>query len=162
MRLSGALLLVALMAWPVASSAEEEPPSKAIGGGEIHLGTARHRFSLTRFSTAPPAGGLPGALKFEGMLEPERHGAPFRLSLTVLRDGTLYRMSLQRRTASGYPDSWNATLKTRVRLLKQEDRLGGRTEIQCEGPLTGVINQKPAHTSWAGTLWVQLPGVPEA
>lgn len=133
---------------------------KAVGGGELKIGATTYLFTLADLSMAPPKGGLPGAVKLTGTLA-SRDGSPgFRMDLTVLKNGTLYMLVIQRRMGQAYPDSWNATPKTRVRILKMEDRLGGRVEIRCDGPLTGVLAQKPVQASWTGSLWATFPGGP--
>jgi hypothetical protein len=130
----------------------------AIGGGELRIGITTYHFTMTEFSTAPPKGGLPGAVRIRGTLASDDEKAPWFLSLTVLNNGTLYLLSIQRPLRSGIPDTWSATRKTRVRIVKRDDHLGGRTELQCEGPLTGVVGQKQASASWSGILWAQQPG----
>jgi len=133
---------------------------KATGGGDLKIGAINYQFTLTDLSMAPPKGGLPGAVRLTGTLA-SRDGSPdFRLDLTVLKNGTLYMLVIQRRNGQAYPDSWNATAKTRARILKLDDRLGGRLEIRCDGPLTGVLAQKPVHATWSGTLWAIFPGGP--
>ncbi len=131
---------------------------KLQGGGELTIGATTYQFSLKNLSMAPAKGGLPGALKLEGDLLPRNGGRHFHLALTVLKNGALYLLNIYRRNGQAYPDSWCATLKTRATVLRLEDRPGGRIEIQCEGPLTGVIAQRPASASWSGTLWALIPG----
>jgi len=58
-----------------------------------------------------------------------------------------------------YPDSWNATAKTRVHILKLDDQMGGRVEISCEGPLTGVVEQNPVNADWSGQIWGEISGL---
>jgi hypothetical protein len=142
----------------LASQAQVSSERTATGGGELRIGNTAYHLTLTEFSTALPKGGLPGAVRFRGTLTSVDGKAPWFLNLTVLKNGTLYLLSIQRPTHAGNPDIWNATLKTRVRFLKRDDRLGGRTELQCEGPLTGVIGQKQVSASWSGTLWALQPG----
>ena len=127
------------------------------GGGELRIGATPYQFRLAKLSTAPPKAGLPGAVRLEGDLVPPGAARPFHLVLTVLKDGTLYLMRLERATPGGYPDTWAATVKTRTRLIKLEDRPGGRIEIRCEGPLTGIIAKRPQEAAWSGTLWAEIP-----
>ena len=127
------------------------------GGGELKLGATPYRFELTHLTSAPPAGGLPGALKWEGNLIPRDASRPFHMILTVLKNGSLYMLKIERKTSQGYPDSWAATLKTRTRFLKLEDQPGGRVEIRCEGPLTGIIAKHPENAIWSGQLWAIFP-----
>jgi hypothetical protein len=85
-------------------------------------------------------------------------GRPFHLVLTVLKDGSLYLMHMKRTLPNAYPDNWAATTKTCAHALKLEDRPGGRVELRCEGPLTGIIAQRPQDATWSGTLWATFPG----
>ncbi|GLH72402.1 hypothetical protein GETHLI_09040 [Geothrix limicola] len=135
---------------------------QAKGGGELKIGATSYRFALTDLSTAPAKGGLSGALKLTGNLVPKDGSAgTFHMTLIVLKSGGLYTLRIERRNGKAYPDSWAATLKTKTRALKLEDRPGGRVEIQCEGPLTGVIAQRPTQADWSGTLWAVFPGETE-
>jgi len=128
------------------------------GGGELRIANQRYRFQLTDLSTAPPKGGLPGAIRLEGNLQPQDGSGPFHLVLTVLAGGSLYMLQIQRKRPGGYPDNWAATLKTHTHALKWVDRPGGRIEIQCEGSLTGIIAKQPKEAEWSGTLWGIFPG----
>jgi hypothetical protein len=137
----------------------QEIDIKPVGGGEIKIGAAKYQFQLAGLSTAPSKGGLAGAVKVEGDLVPEMGGLPFHMTLTLLRDGTLYMLRLERRSSpKAYPDTWAATAKTRVRPLRMEERPGGRIELRCEGPLSGYIAQRPQEAAWSGTIWAVLPG----
>jgi hypothetical protein len=79
------------------------------------------------------------------------------LELVVLKDGRLYLLNLRHKGKDGYPDTWAGTEKTRVKVLTLEDHPGGRVELECGGPLTGVVNRKPAMARWQGRLWVVFP-----
>lgn len=142
-----------LCATPSAQMVEMKPK----GGGELKIGDTLYRFDLTRLSTAPPKGNLSGAVKLEGNLVPQDAARAFHLTLTVLKDGSLYMLRIDRRPPGSYPDTWAATPKTRTRVLKLEDRPGGRIEIRCEGRLTGVLGQQPQDRPWSGTLWAVFP-----
>ncbi|MBI1753229.1 MAG: hypothetical protein HY014_00360 [Acidobacteria bacterium] len=131
---------------------------KAKGGGTLKIGATTYDFALTDLATAPPAGGLPGALKLVGRLVPKDGSGAFRMTLTLLNTGSLYTLRIERRQGQTYPDSWAATAKTKTRALRLEERPGGRVEIQCEGPLAGVISQRPAKADWSGRLWAEFPG----
>jgi hypothetical protein len=135
---------------------------KPKGGGDLRIGEIHYRFELADLSSAPPKGGLPGAVKLEGQLFPQNGGRPFHMALTVLKDGSLYLLYIERRTPNAYPDSWspslNARLRARTRALKLEDRPGGRIELQCEGFLTGIIAKRPQEANWSGTIWATFPG----
>lgn len=131
---------------------------KPHGGGELKIGGNLFRFELTDLSSAPPKGGLPGAVKLEGNLVPVNAAQSFHMILTVLKDGSLYMLRIDRKTSSAYPDGWAATQKTRTHALRLEDRPGGRVELRCEGLLTGVIAKRPQNTTWSGTVWAIFPG----
>lgn len=131
---------------------------QAKGGGDLKIGATSYQFVLTDLTSAPAKAGLPGAVKLVGNLVPKDGSGAFHLSLTILKNGTLFTLNIERRNGKAYPDSWAATLKTKTRAPRMEDRPGGRIEIQCEGPLTGVIAQKPTKADWSGTLWAVFPG----
>lgn len=128
------------------------------GGGTLKIDGVPYRFEVTDLSSAPPKGGLPGAIRLEGRLVPQGATQAFRLSLTVLKDGSLYMLRIERKAPGSYPDSWAATLKTIARAERLEDRPGGRIDIHCEGPLTGVVAGHPKNSSWSGSLWARFPG----
>lgn len=127
-------------------------PLNANGGGHLKIGNSPYRFILEDLVTLKAKGNTPGALKFTGRLIPTDGTAPYKMTLTLLKNGTVYTMVIQRRKGKAYPDSWNATAKTRVRILTLHDRLGGRVEISCEGPLTGVVGQLPVNADWSGQI----------
>jgi|GEM_PF-4826606 hypothetical protein len=130
---------------------------KPKGGGNLKIGGVSYRFELTGLMSAPPKGGLPGAIRLEGNLVPDA-GHPFHMVLTVLKSGSLYLMHMERNLPNAYPDNWAATPKTRIHALKLEDRPGGRVELRCEGPVTGIIAQRPQDATWSGTIWATFPG----
>lgn len=131
---------------------------KAKGGGELKIGATRYTFILTDLGTAPPAGGLPGAVRLVGRLAPKDGSGAFQMTLTVLNTGSLYTLHIERRQGRSYPDTWAATAKTKTRALRLDERPGGRIELQCEGPLTGVVSQRPTQAEWSGRLWAVFPG----
>jgi hypothetical protein len=135
---------------------------KPRGGGALRIGETSYRVQVIRLSSAPPKGGLPGAVKLEGDLVPQDGTRPFHMVLTVLKDGTLYLLHIQRQAPNAYPDTWspslNPRLRGRVRATRLEDRPGGRVEFHFEGGLTGIINQLPRDTTWSGTVWAIFPG----
>ncbi|MDR3685128.1 MAG: hypothetical protein P4L11_15475 [Geothrix sp.] len=131
---------------------------KPDGGGDLTIGGVAYRFELTGLMSAPPRDGLPGAIRLEGDLVPRKGGRPFHMVLTVLKNGSLYLMHMERGAPHAYPDNWAATPKTRTRALKLEDRPGGRIELRCEGPVTGIIAKRPQDATWSGTLWATFPG----
>lgn len=134
---------------------------KPQGGGDLKIGNTLYRFEPTGLSSAPPKGGLPGAVKLEGNLVPQDGTQAFHMVLTLLKDGSLYMLRIERRTSGVYPDSWAATLKTRTRALRLEDGPGGRVEIRCEGRLTGIVAKRPQEATWSGTFWAVFPGAVE-
>jgi hypothetical protein len=131
---------------------------RVAGGGELTIAETTYRFEPGSLFTAPPKGGLPGAIRIQGRLVPTRGAGAFDLDLTVLKTGTLYQLRLERKGPGAYPDSWAATAKTRLRPLSLQDRPGGRVELECLGPLTGVIARKPRTASWSGRIWATFPG----
>jgi hypothetical protein len=131
---------------------------KPKGGGDLRIGETRYQFELADLSSAPPRGGLPGAVRLEGDLVPLTPGRPFHMVLTVLKNGSLYLLHIDRRSPHSYPDSWAPTAKARTRALALEDRPGGRIELRCEGILTGIIARQPQKAAWSGTLWAIFPG----
>jgi hypothetical protein len=135
---------------------------KPQGGGDLRIGSTQYRFELTDLRSAPPKGGLPGAVKLEGDLVPRDGGRPFHMALTVLKSGSLYLLYIHRNTPGGYPDSWSPALKASPRAsthaLMLEDRPGGRVELRCEGTLSGIIARQPQERAWSGTLWAVFPG----
>lgn len=131
--------------------------AQAKGGGELKIDGTLYHFELKALYTAPPKGGLPGAFRIQGRLVPEDQAQALDLDLTVLKTGTLYMLRILRKGPGGYPDTWSATGKTRARITLLEDHFGGRLEIACSGPLTGVIGRRPKTTTWRGSLWVILP-----
>jgi hypothetical protein len=131
---------------------------KPKGGGELRIGPTLYRFDLTNLTFAPAKGGLSGAVKLEGSLVPGDRSRPFRMALTVLKDGSLYMLRIDRKGADAYPDTWAATAKTHTRALRLEDRPGGRIDLRCEGPLTGIIAKRPQTATWSGQLWAVSPG----
>ena len=127
------------------------------GGGELHLDGTAYRLEPESVASIPARAGLPPLIRLTGRLVPGDPAHAFDLELSLLKDGTLYLLRLVRPTPGGYPDSWAATGRTRVRLLRLEDRSGGRVELACSGPLTGVIGRRPRNGTWRGTLWAELP-----
>jgi hypothetical protein len=139
---------------PAALTAGQAPLQ---GGGSLTLGHAAYRFIPKDLALAEPKGGLPGALRIKGELVPEAGGPVYALELVVLRDGRLYLMSLRRGQKGQYPDTWAATLSTRVKLLALEDHPGGRVELEVGGRLTGVVDRKAISAPWQGRLWAVFP-----
>jgi len=131
---------------------------KPQGGGSLKIGTTLYRFNLTGLSSAPPKGGLPGAIRLEGRLVAPGSGPGFHMVLTMLNTGALYTMVIERRLPGVYPDNWAINRRTRVQALKLENRPGGRVELRCEGSLAGIIDRRPQDAEWSGTLWAQFPG----
>ena len=86
---------------------------KPKGGGDLKINGIFYRFELTGLMCGPPPkGGLPGAIGLEGNLVPEA-GRPFHMVLTVLKNGSLSLMHMERSLPNAYPDNWAATPKTR-------------------------------------------------
>ncbi|HEX9009297.1 MAG TPA: hypothetical protein VF804_02940 [Holophagaceae bacterium] len=139
---------------PVALAASQGPIQ---GGGTLTLGHTAYRFMPKDLAAAGPKEGLPGALRIRGELIPETGGPVYTLELVVLRNGRLYLLNLRHGTRGQYPDTWAATLSTRVRILALEDHPGGRVELACEGRLTGVVDRRPVSGSWQGHLWAIFP-----
>ena len=132
---------------------------KPEGGGELRIGGTSYRFEPTGLGSAPAGGGLPGLIRLEGDLLPKGASRPFHMTLTVMKDGSLYMLRIERRTSPrAYPDSWAATQTTRIRALKLKDRPGGRIELSCEGSLTGILARRPENAPWSGTIWAVFPG----
>jgi hypothetical protein len=130
----------------------EPLPLQAGGGGNLKIGNDNYRFVLEDLVSIPAKANFPGVLKFMGRLIPSDGTAPYKMALTLQKNGTVYMMTIQRRKGKAYPDSWNATAKTQVHILKLNDRMGGRVEISCEGPLTGVVGQMPVNADWSGQI----------
>jgi hypothetical protein len=139
---------------PAALAAGQAPLQ---GGGSLTLGQAAYRFVPKDLALAEPKGGLPGALKIKGELLPEAGGMAYTMELVVLRNGRLYLLSLRRGQKGQYPDTWAATLGTRVKVRVLEDHPGGRVELEVGGRLTGVVARKPVSASWEGRLWTIFP-----
>lgn len=139
---------------PVALAASQ---GAILGGGTLTLGHTAYRFAPKDVATAGPKDGLPGALRIKGDLVPETGGRTYALELVVLRTGHLYLLNLRHGEKGRYPDTWAATLGTRVKILALEDHPGGRVELACEGRLTGVVDRKPVSASWQGQLWAIFP-----
>ena len=139
---------------PLALAATPPHPD---GGGSLTIGAERYRFEPKDVASAYPMGGLPGAIRLRGSLLPEGPGRAFELELVVLKDGRLYLLNLHRKGKDGYPDTWAATEKTGVKVIALEDHPGGRVELACKGPLTGVVGRKPVTASWQGHLWAVFP-----
>jgi hypothetical protein len=127
-------------------------PLNASGGGKLKIGDGAYRFAVEDLATIRAKGSFPGALKFVGRLIPGDGTAPYRMTLTLLKTGTIYTMVIQRRKGKAYPESWNATIQTRMHILKLDDRMGGRVEISCEGPLIGIIGGKSVNADWSGLI----------
>lgn len=127
------------------------------GGGDLTLDGIPWCLELASIASIPARSGLPPLVRLTGRLVPGDPALAFDLELVVLKDGTLYMLRLVRQKPGGYPDSWAATGKTRVRFTRLEDHSGGRLELACSGPLTGVIGQKPRTATWHGSLWAELP-----
>ncbi|WP_243315848.1 hypothetical protein [Geothrix paludis] len=127
------------------------------GGGDLTLDGIPYRLELASVASIPARSGLPPLVRLTGRLVPEEAARAFDLELSVLKNGTLYMLRVVRQKSGGYPDSWAATGKTRVRFTRLEDRSGGRLELACSGPLTGVIGRKPRNATWRGSLWAELP-----
>ena len=127
------------------------------GGGDLTLDGAAYRLELASVASTPARLGLPPLIQLRGRLVPEAPARAFDLELTVLKNGTLYLLRLTRPGPGGYPDSWAATARTRARITLLEDRSGGRLELACSGPLTGIIGRKPKGSVWKGSLWAELP-----
>lgn len=133
-------------------------PFRPQGGGSIKIGEMAYRFEPTDLLTAPAKGGLPGVVRLEGNLVPKDGSRPFHMTLTMLKDGSLYMLRVERKASGAYPDTWAATQKTRTHALHMQDHPGGRVEIRCEGHLTGIIAKRPQEAEWSGTLWATFPG----
>lgn len=146
-------LLLALLVQSV-----EPLPLSAGGGGSLKIGGGHYRFVLQDLVTIGTKDRSSGVLKFVGRLIPGDGTLPYQMTLTLLKNGTVYMMTIQRRRGNAYPDSWNATANTRVRILKLNDRLGGRVELDCEGPLVGVVGQRPVQADWSGQIWGVITG----
>lgn len=127
------------------------------GGGDLTLDGIPYHLELASVASIPARSGLPPLVRLTGRLVPEEPARAFDLELSVLKNGTLYMLRVVRQRSGGYPDSWAATGKTRVRFTRLEDRSGGRLELACSGPLTGVIGRKPRNAAWHGSLWAELP-----
>lgn len=127
------------------------------GGGEVILDGTAFRLEPASVNTLPARTGLPALVRVTGRLVPPDPAGAFGLELTILKDGTLYMLRILRKGPGGYPDTWAATGRTRARITLLEDHSGGRLEIACSGPLTGVIGRRPKTTTWRGSLWVILP-----
>jgi hypothetical protein len=130
----------------------------AKGGGDLKIGTTSYQFVLTNLSSSPSKGGLPGAIKLVGNLVPKDGSGAFHMTLTLLNTGALYTLQIERRRGKAYPDTWAATVKTTTRLLRLDGHPGGRLELQCGGPLSGVVSQRPVNAEWAGLIWAIFPG----
>ncbi|HJV49409.1 MAG TPA: hypothetical protein VJ549_09060 [Geothrix sp.] len=133
-----------------AQVAERDPR----GGGALKIGGTSYRFRPTSLFRAPDKGSLGGAIRLEGTLTAKEAPRPFHLALTLLKDGSLYMLRIERKAPGAYPESWAATRGTRILTKNPGARHGGRMEVQCEGPLTGIIAQRPQEAAWSGTLWV--------
>lgn len=131
---------------------------KPKGGGTLKIGDISYRLEVTDLQTAPAKGGLPGVVRMHGNLLPPGGAHPFHMILTVMKDGSLYMLQIERKAHGAYPDTWAATQKTRTRALRLVDRPGGKVEIRCEGRLTGIIAKHPQEADWSGTLWAIFPG----
>jgi len=131
---------------------------KPEGGGRLTIGARSYQLEVSDLRSARAKPGLPGAIHLGGRLIPPDGSQPFQLALTLLKDGSIYLLRIERRPAQGYPDTWAAGRTTRTRVLRLEDRPGGRLELQCEGRLTGVLGKVPQEAVWAGRLWAQFPG----
>lgn len=131
---------------------------KPDGGGTLKIGDTSYRLDLMDLQTTPAKGATPGLVRLQGNLLPPDGSRPFHITLTLMKNGSLFMLNIGRKAPGAYPDSWAATQKTCTRVIKLEDRPGGRVEFKCEGPLTGVISQKPAQAEWSGRLWAVFPG----
>lgn len=140
-------LVLALPMWAQTPGLEEIVQ----GGGEVTLDGLVHRFEPSTVTT------LPDLVRLTGRLVPPEPDRAFDFELALKKDGTLQRLQILRQAPGGYPDTWAATEKTRIRFRVLEDRSGGRVEIICAGPLTGVVGRQPKHALWKGLLWVVLP-----
>lgn len=131
---------------------------QAQGGGDLKIGGLAYRFELGTLYSAPPKGGLPGAIRIRGRLVPEGPSRPWDLDMTLLKSGVLYMLRISRKGSDGYPDSWAATLKTRIQAISLHDGPGGRVEVACLGTLSGVVARRPRTEAWQGRIWAIFPG----
>jgi hypothetical protein len=127
------------------------------GGGDLTIDGVPYHLELAAVASIPARSGLPPLVRLTGRLVPGGPALAFDLELVVLKDGTLYTLRLVRQRPGAYPDSWAATGKTRVRFTRLEDHSGGRLELACSGPVTGVIGRQPRTATWRGSLWAELP-----
>lgn len=140
---------------PTFLSAQVTPSIR--GGGTLRVADVSYRFEPSELASARPKTGQPDAFRMKGRLVPLGPGRPFGLELILLKDGRLYELKIQRKEPGGYPETWAATQKTRVKIQKLDDRPGGRIEVSLEGPLTGIMGRKPTDGLCIGTFWAGFP-----
>lgn len=107
-----------------------------------------------------PQGGIKTPiLKVRGRFTPPQEG-PLEFDLEVTTSGQIYRMNLFRKEAGQEVERWAATLKTQVRVLEMEGRVGGTVRLKLTGPLSGLVRGQGRQEAWTGEIWYTLQSWP--
>lgn len=131
------------------------------GGGGLTVAGRRLEFTPTEAQAGPPQGGLKvNVLRLKGTLRGP-HGEVLALELQFAEGGQIYRMNLFRKSGDQEVERWAATLKTQVKVLQLEGRVGGMVRLKLSGPLSGIVEGVGRRDAWEGEIWCTLQTWPE-
>ncbi|HJV90554.1 MAG TPA: hypothetical protein VJ623_09635 [Holophagaceae bacterium] len=153
------ILALAALQGVLALAQGEFPPIQ--GGGGLTVDGRLLAFRPTEGVAGPPQGGLKvKVLRLKGTFQnPKGEALAFELQFT--EGGQIYRMNLFRKVGDREVERWAATMKTQVKVVELQGRVGGTVRLKLAGPLSGVVNGVGKQTSWEGELWYTLQSWPE-
>ncbi|HJV21660.1 MAG TPA: hypothetical protein VJ570_03135 [Holophagaceae bacterium] len=153
------ILALAALQGATALAQGEIPPIQ--GGGALTVDGRRLAFRPTEALAGPPQGGLKvKVLRLKGTFRGPR-GENLDFELQVTEGGQIYRMNLFRKVADREVERWAATMKSQVKILELQGRVGGTVRLKLTGPLSGVVDGVGKQTTWDGELWCTLQSWPE-
>lgn len=153
-----ALGLLSLLTW--ASPAQEAMP-KIEGGGALKVAGRRLTFKPSEAVAGPPQGAVRvKVLRLKGTFR-SPSGEPLDLEMQFTETGMIYRMNLFRKAGDQEVERWAATLKTQVKVLELDGRVGGIVRLRLSGPLSGMVAGVGRQDAWEGDLWFTLQSWPE-
>ncbi len=121
----------------------------------------RLEFKPTEAQVGPPQGGLKvKVLRLKGTLRSPQ-GEQLEWELQFAEGGQIYRMNLFRKSGDQEVERWAATLKTQVKVLQLEGRVGGTVRLKLSGPLSGIVEGIGRQDAWEGEIWYTLQSWPE-
>ncbi|MBI3132114.1 MAG: hypothetical protein HYZ13_12395 [Acidobacteria bacterium] len=131
------------------------------GGGGLRVAGRLLEFSPSEGVAGPPQGGVhQNVLRLKGTLRGAK-GELLELELQFTEGGKVYRMNLFRKTGDQEVERWAATLKTQVKVLALDGRIGGTVRLRLTGPLSGIVDGLGRQDAWDGELWFTLQSWPK-